>query len=291
MHFVNKVIFWLRPVAHAVTHRAPKKVALKSMLSDEQIKSWRARPCITFPSNVDVKFGHKLDQFDLDSLLCEAHLRCTAGRVLVAPAQLAQLLLLATTEGELDNAKKEFQRYLERSDVLLIPLNVLDAARWVLIALEAANANVPVSSRRALQMCRVEAEQAVREALYPLGAFEPVSRDDGERWIVRYYDSLKEPSVTCALQADKLLTLLSLPTRPLECTNAAKQGDGRSCGYWVGFFAEEEMRRYCQEGMWTQRMSTTGTALYEYTNMVRDKFRSARTAAELQWQGEIDFKG
>ena len=161
-----------------------------------------------------------------------------------APAQLAQLLLLAATEGEFDNATNEFQRYLGRSDVLLISWNILDAAHWVLIALEAANANVPVSSRRALQMCRVEAEQAVREALYPLDAFEPVSRDDGERWIVRYYDSLKEPSVTCALQADKLLTLLSLPTRPLECTNAAKQGDGWSCGYWVRFFAEEEMRRY-----------------------------------------------
>ena len=89
-------------------------------------------------------------------------------------------------------------------------------------------------------MCRVEAEQAVREALYPLDAFEPVSRDDGERWIVRYYDRLKEPSATCALQADKLLTLLSLPTRPLECTNAAKQGDGWSCGYWVRFFAKRK---------------------------------------------------
>ena len=82
---------------------------------------------------------------------------------------------------------------------------------------------------------------------------------NSEQWAVRYYDSLRAPSRTCAARAVALLeahqsVCVKSHAAPKELdtarANRALQDDSTSCGWWALCCVESEMRRYLGEGQW-----------------------------------------
>ncbi len=78
-------------------------------------------------------------------------------------------------------------------------------------------------------------------------------------WDIRYYDSLRNPSVAASQAAHSVLNGLQsvnvhnpMTAAELRTTrqNSAMQGNSTSCGFHVLHFIETEMRRSMGEGVW-----------------------------------------
>ena len=91
-----------------------------------------------------------------------------------------------------------------------------------------------------------------------------------KKYHVRYYDSLLQPSSSALAAASRVLVYLShylgvTMTMPEVRSNACLfQADAVSCGAWVAFFAETEVRKFRGEGSWRIRPDLKGAILYSF---------------------------
>ena len=301
-------------------------MSLKMMTSDIAIK-WRSQGNVLYPDHPTklLQSGQFMDEADVDALGSEAIWRIGSSRVIVLPSLLVVTMLIATETAEKQHATDQIKEYQKRADVLLVP--IVTSSHWVLLALESGSPAVLPKDRKAMQkpmdvdvidpvplepggkvgcgQCRYtdsgctaceknkhidqEARRLeMRHALFPL-EMEPVERDANAGWLVRYYDSLRSPSMSCRASAAYFLKCLGLEPIVPHPNNSLFQKDGFSCGFWVRHYIEEEARRYSREGMWTQRF-TLGARVYDWLNQIRARFCTEMSDDEKRFAGEHDFK-
>ena len=151
-----------------------------------------------------------------------------------------------------------------------------------------------VSHARAAAQWKLDLEIA----MFPLESLTPTPRAPDHAWIIRCHGSLAEPSDRCQALAKRFLGAMgamgididipggSLPSSEGEI----HQTDSWSCGYWIRYYAEEECRRFAQEGSWSQRLSLTSGPMYDRLNQIRQKFRQGLSAKEQSCACGVDFE-
>ena len=138
-----------------IRRRAPKTMSLR-LLTDSMAQDWRAQGNILYPNEESLKHDRWLDQSDLDCLGAEAAWRTGASRRVVLPSMLVNLLLLATTDADMNLARTQMKDYASRADVLLVP--IVQAKHWVLLVLECAEQSTEFKDRRAFHEPAIDIE-------------------------------------------------------------------------------------------------------------------------------------